>query len=221
MRIVTGFFTSIIDTENGFLNTLVIEEPRLFNSFVNELYSQLSGRDGRITVSEKDKPCSFSKKVEIVDRLVPFEVNTKALLSKLNIYFEQNALGPEYYEIGMQLLSEIEDYFNSMTMDLPCDVVFTKLNLGALVKALGIELRNDYHNLAEQVLDYLELVRVLERDKLLVFLNLRSFVSDTDLEIVSKDIVAKGYHVLLVDSHSRRRIPLENRITIDDDLCEI
>ena len=195
MRIVTGFFTSIIDTENGFLNTLVIEEPRLFNSFVNELYSQLSGRDGRITVSEKDKPCSFSKKVEIVDRLVPFEVNTKALLSKLNIYFEQNALGPEYYEIGMQLLSEIEDYFNSMTMDLPCDVVFTKLNLGALVKALGIELRNDYHNLAEQVLDYLELVRVLERDKLLVFLNLRSFVSDTDLEIVSKDIVAKSIDI--------------------------
>ncbi len=222
MRIASSnFFNSVVDTENGFLNTLVIENSHLFYRFACDICNQISGNNGSTVVSENDKPCIFPKRVELLDQFVPFEVNTRLIISKLNAAFEQNALSPDYYETGMQLLSEIECFLNSMSLDLPCDVLFTKLNMGSIIKALGAEFRNEYHSLPEQILDYMELVRVLDRDKLFILLNPRSYISDEELELLAKDILAKGYHVLFVDSFSRRLVAREKRITIDDDLCEI
>lgn len=50
--------------------------------------------------------------------------------------------------------------------------------IAGLLKAAGITLREDYTDPMEQLLDYMELVRCYEREKLFVFVNLRSFFPD-------------------------------------------
>lgn len=221
MKIAGPYFDSVIDTENGFLNTMVIEHARLMYLLMTDLVQQIGGATGKITISEKDKPCPLAKKLEVLDRFIPFDINTKGLLSKLTTYLERNALETEQYEAGMQLLVAIEEYIDSVSLDLPCEIELTKLNLGSLVKAFGIELRNDYHSLAEQVIDYMELVRELENDKLFVLINFRSFVSDNELEVFAQDVLSRHYHVLLIDAVSGVRLDCEKRITIDADWCEI
>ena len=66
----------------------------------------------------------------------------------------------------------------------------------------------------------MELVREFDRDKLFVLLNLRSFFADEHVEKFLETVSVHGYKVLLLDSVSRKKLAHENRITIDNDLCE-
>lgn len=57
-------------------------------------------------------------------------------------------------------------------------------------------------------------------DKLFVILNLRSFFADDPVERFLETVSVHGYHVLLLDCVDRKKLPLEQRVTIDNDLCE-
>lgn len=70
------------------------------------------------------------------------------------------------------------------------------------------------------MLDYMELSRELERDKLFIFVNLRSYYADEEIQSFLDSIIAHEFRVFLIDSVSRERLFNELRVTIDDDLCE-
>lgn len=72
----------------------------------------------------------------------------------------------------------------------------------------------------ERLIDYMELVREFERDKLFVYVNLRSFFSDEEIERFLRTALDHGYRILLIDAQSHEKLLLENRVTVDNDLCE-
>ena len=54
----------------------------------------------------------------------------------------------------------------------------TKISVTTLFKAIGIELHDDYegeYGAAEKLIDYMELVREFDRDKVFITINMRSF----------------------------------------------
>lgn len=71
------------------------------------------------------------------------------------------------------------------------------------------------------VLDYMELVREFGRDKLFIFVNMRSFYSQNYMELFSETVIKKELKVLLVDNFAYQLIKNEKRVVIDNDLCEI
>lgn len=105
-------------------------------------------------------------------------------------------------------------------LDLPSDVNCSKMNIGGVLRSAGIEISDDYNNDLERLLDYMELTRELEREKLFVFVNLRSYYADESVSAFLSSVLGHGFSVLLVDSVSKEKLPEEQRITIDIDLCE-
>ena len=85
---------------------------------------------------------------------------------------------------------------------------------------IGITLRDDYEDPLERLIDFMELVREFDRDKLFVLVGLRSFFADDRVELFLKTVLEHGYNVLLLDSIAREKLPCEKRLTIDKDLCE-
>lgn len=57
-------------------------------------------------------------------------------------------------------------------------------------------------------------------DKLFVMVGMRSFFTDTEMELFFRTVLAHKYRVLLLDSSDRERSQHEKRLTIDKDLCE-
>ena len=49
---------------------------------------------------------------------------------------------------------------------------------------------------------------------------LRRFFTDEEMSLFLETIVGRSFRVLLIESTSREKLPLENRVTIDTDLCE-
>lgn len=221
MNVTIPFLEQVIDTECGRLNVLVVESPDLFRSLVEDFYNQSQGGDGRIVVSEKGKICQIQKKVELITQWIPFDVNTKMVLNGINSALEKEALSARHYEAGMKLLADVESYIDSLSFDLPCEIVYNKLNLGSLIKMSGLEIQTEGFSLPHKLYHYMEIVRELAGDKLFVLVNLRSFISEKNMDQLAETILAHRFHVLLLEPFICNTFKTEKKIIIDADLCEI
>lgn len=98
-------------------------------------------------------------------------------------------------------------------------VNLSKINIESLIKASGLELDDAYDNLGERILDYFELVRVYDREKLFILVNLRSYLSEQDMIEFVKNVSARGHEVLLMDTVDYPRVMGEQRHIVDADQC--
>lgn len=211
----------VFDFEKPVMHTLIIEHPAFLYELLTDIRGQIEGNGGKGVLSLNDTPVNMAKYAEILDSFFPFEINRKGLLSKIASALEKNAVQPAHCEKTMQLLRDMEVYLDDLAFDFPNDIVFPKLNISSLIKSVSPELRDEYDSLAEKILDYMELVKEFDGDKLFVTVNLRSFISDRDTALFARTALAHGYNILLVESNARERFELEERLIIDGDLCEI
>lgn len=210
----------VFDTSIEKVNTLVIENPRLMVELLSEISSQLRDFDGKCVLSDQDKEIPLSKGLELLTYFTPFEINTKALVSKLATALEKRAVA-EYYGESEQLLGEIERFFFKVSQDFSCAVDFSKISMNSLTKSLGAEFCDDYESLCEKLCDYFELVQEFERQKLFVTLNLRAFISDEEFEKFLDTVILHEYNLIMIENKEYPRSNNESRYIIDSELCEI
>ena len=211
---------AVLDFDGRKVPTLVIENPDFFREFLRDVSAQISGFSGRAVLSRNDMPVGFTGNAELIDSFVSFEISRKTLLTKLVSRLESVAVSETNYLRTASLMGELEQYIQELSFELPCDIFCSKMSIGSVLRAAGIEIPDDYTNDLERILDYMELTRELERDKLFLLVNLRSWYSDEEVSKFLTSILSHEYHVLLVDSVSKVRLPDEARVTIDTDLCE-
>lgn len=209
------------DTECDIINTIVIENQRLFCTLIEDMRSQLSGNDGRAVLSRGDKILSIGKSVELLDSFIPLDINTKALVSRLSAQLESRAISDEFYAEMSELVGRTEAFLDALAFELPCEIQFTKMNIGSIIKAAGVEICDDAQSLAERVLDYMQLVTELIGEKLFVTVNLRSYVSDEETELLMQTVLSHGYHLLMIENCEHERLAHEKRTIMDKDLCLI
>lgn len=125
-----------------------------------------------------------------------------------------------FQPLQAELLGKLEEFISELCFDLPCDMICSKISIGSILKAIGLEFCDDYENDLERFLDYMEITRELDREKLFLFINLRSYYPDADIQAFIASALGHEYRVLLVGSSARTLLPNENRITVDSDLCE-
>ena len=220
MMLAHPHMDTVLDFLSDRFNTLVIENPMFFRRFLQDIHCQIQGDDGVAVLSENNMPISFSRNAELLADYISFEVSRKSLVNKILVYMESVAMDEAHYVKTMQLMGELEQYIHQLAFDLPCSIFCGKMHIGGVLRSAGIEIANDYDNDLERILDYMELTRELERDKLFVLVNLRSFYPDAEVSAFCTSALNHGFSVLLVDSVSRKLLPNEKRVTVDSDLCE-
>lgn len=212
---------TVFDTANGSYNTLVVENQDLLRRLLTDLNDQLHGLSGQAVVSRNNTPVAASKFVELLDCFIPFEVNRKTLLNRVTAALERRASEAEHFKETADLLSAIESYLDELAFSFLCDVEFTAVNISSIIKAAAPKIRIDAPTLAEQVLDFMELITEFNAQKLFVTLNMRSFVNDEDMERFADSAIAHGYDILAIESFEHPKLKNERRVIIDRDLCEI
>lgn len=211
---------AILELSNQWVSTLVVEEPNFYRKFLLDLYGQLEGEEGQLVLSEKNTVLSIRANVELLDNCLQFDMNRKLLLGKIGTVMERTAVSESFFLRTSEMLCQLETYMDELAFSLPCDVIYEKCTVAGLIKAMGIRVRDDYEDPLERLLDYMELVREFDKDKLFIIVGLRSFFSSEALARFAETVVGHGYKVLLLDSVEGDKFPLEQRLTIDKDLCE-
>ena len=211
---------TVLDFISGKIPTLVIENPAFLRQFMMELYAQTAGEEGSFVLSDKGKNLEISAWVEVVDNCLNFQLNTKSLLGKIQTALERTAVNDIFFLKTAELLQSVEQYMDELAFTYDCDLVYQRCTAAGLIKAMAVHIRDAYDDPLERLLDYMELVREFDRDKLFVLLHLRSYFSEEQTGLFLKTVAEHGYRVLLVDSQDYEKLPEEKRVTIDKDLCE-
>ena len=164
---------TVIDFDGVYVNALVVENPDFYRQLLCDFYGQLQGEEGKLVLSDKGKTLVISKWVELVDNCIHFELNRKSLLTKICSTMEQTAVSEAFFLKTSELLSALECYVDELAFELPGDIVCEKCSVAGLLKGIGISLRDEYDDPLERLLDFMELVREFDRDKLFVLVGLR------------------------------------------------
>lgn len=221
MKLVYPDINKVFDTDNDKVNCIVIENQKLLFDLCMDIHSQINGYGGLAVVSVEDKPTDFDKNVELIKDFISFSINNKRLISKLNSNVEKIAISPEFYEGTMIQMSSLEKHFIDILEELQGDVVCKKMEVAFLVKAMGLQFEEDYPSLGEKVIEYMELVRHYDRDKLFIMVNLRSYISDKECDLFLDTVIRRGFHVIMLENTLHRLLENELIYIVDKELCEI
>lgn len=221
MKLMIPYFSAPICFEENILNSVVIENQKLFREIIDDIRCQIDKSEGNIVFSKKDTPLNMSGNVEIISEFLELDLNCKNLISKVQSLMEKTALDELHYMETQKILAAIEQYVQGLSFSCSCDVECGKLTVSNLLKMTGIRFAVSYRSHIEKLFDYMSLVRDLDKDKLFIFVNMRSWFTDEEMEMFAKTILLHKYYVLLIDNCEYPKLESEKRIIIDRDLCEI
>lgn len=221
MKLMIPYFSEPIQFEENVLNTLVIENGKLFRDIVDDLRRQVNKEEGEIVFSVNDTPLGLDGNAEVITEFLELDVNQKGLLSKAQAMLEKEAVNQQHYMETQELLSSMARYVQKLAFSCPCDIECGKLTVSNLLKMSGIYISTVYHNLLEKIIDYMSLARDLEKDKLFIMVNMRSWFTEEEMQLFIQTVMVHKYRVFLIDNREYPRFSMEKRIIIDRDLCEI
>jgi len=220
MKLVYKNMGHLLRFGEGYVNELIVENKKMFFDIVNSTAVQADGRHGDWVLSVKDTPVEFSRYADVTLQFAPFLLNRKSLLTKLCAALERNAMRTENYMKTNELLCELESYVHTLADDFSFDIDCKKLTVGQVIRALSPEVEENQKTPLEKIFSYMEIVRELDRDRLFIMINMRSYFTDSDMESFVQSACLHDFKVLLLESTSFPILKNTKRYTVDEDLCE-
>lgn len=123
MKIAHPELKMIIEDSEGIVNVIVIENEKFFCRTVQDIYAQINGNDGEYIISNDNEPVQWGRNSELITQYVPFEVNKKALITKLYNKLKKEAL-ENYYVETCEVTGQIFKYAAQISNSINADIVF-------------------------------------------------------------------------------------------------
>lgn len=221
MKLATSLIGHMVEIEEGNISTLVIENPRLFRDFVSGLYLTIEEGESIFVFSEEGKIIKPADFVSIIQMTYPFSINTKILQSALLKEMGKYAIDSRHLERTTYVTSEISKYINELSLEIPYGITSGDLSALSLFKAAGVAFDEDEMSLIDKVLAYIRLSRDLLKRRVFILIHARSFFSTEELNELISICIAEKILLLLLDSNARGMLKFENRLIVDNDLCEL
>ncbi len=200
------------------VNVISVENGRLYYRMANEFAAQCAGREGGFVLSEDNSPLNLSKVAEMITCFIPFELNSKRLLTRLYSKLE-SICESELYEKTIRLRAEITEYLSSATEMLNCDTEFdNEADLKALFKCFDMKFSSS-ERLSDQVMDYLLNVYELDGKRLFVTVGLLEFMGRDEADLFFRTVIGHKLTLLMLEGRTPQYNPFINRMTIDEDYC--
>jgi len=221
MKLAHFNWSSPIEFQEGKINTLVIENPKLFRDTVIAFIEQGHGFSHGYILSDKNDPLDFGKSVELITDIVRLGFDSRSFTTKINQIINDES--KMFEEKSQKILSAINELGNDILFRLDFDGTFTELNdLSGVLKLLNFSV--DYENMTpyERILEYMNLHTLFFHKKLFILVNFKSYFTLEEQRNFLRHLQYKKLNVLLLESTCREKIdPDELLRIIDNDLCEI
>ena len=126
------------------------------------------------------------------------------------------------FEKTMRLTATVHEYILDLEQETNYILQFdNELEISALLKALGVRHEEIEDSFFERIVRYIKIAADVLKTKLFVFVNIRSFLSDTQMLELVKEISYQGIKVLFIENQERDCLEGGFRYIIDKDGCEI
>lgn len=222
MKLVSCELSKPILSDENLVTEWIIESPKLFSRYVQELVQQCEGEDGQFVLSHKDKIVEISKRMEIILNPFNVEINSKKVLTKLYSELDKLAKSEEMYLETRQIIQSLIEYL--LDLEQKSDYILgfeQEIDLALIFKAVGIKHEIIEENYFENLIRYVKIVSSVLGIKIMTFVNLRSYLDDVQLESLLKEANYQEIQILLIENQQRACLKDTFCYIIDSDQCEI
>lgn len=221
MKLTFSEYQLMMDLKENQTMVLVLEDPAMFSAFIEICYLQCSGASGGIVLSERDSILSLSKTALIISDYFLLDINNRQIQGRL--FQQMKEAGNEWMMGKEEFTGYGVNLLENILSDMGFDQVAYDLELDwtDIFKLFRVRVEEDYNTLLEKLISYLRICAELLRIRLLLFVNLKSYLSGEELEELYRMAGYLKIQLLLVESHEREMLPAEQYYIIDSDKCLI
>ena len=222
MRLAYVDLERVIELDCRKATEWIIESPALFRKYVQLLNCQTEGGDGGFVLSDNDTILDISKYVEII--MNPFELDfeDRRIQKKLYVELQKTAYGEELFLETQKVTATLQGYIFQLENICGYDIgIDTVMDIQVLFKALGVRMEGREYNFSEKLVQYMKIMAELMGRKLLVFVNIRSYLEDEQIQELMKNATYNEISLLFIENVQRDFAGMKNYYIIDKDGCEI
>ena len=222
MKLVINFLDNDLYINSEKVLSIEVENKSYFYRIVNCFNSLYVGDkiDEINFYDEKFNEINLNNKIIIMYDFFNFDFNSKKNISKIYKLIEDNlderSLLP-FNNLYSKLLKILKNELNYLDINIKLDEEYKMENILKIVK-LSIEKKD---SLMDNLFLLIDLEKILKVNEVLVFVNLKQYLSKDELKEFYKYIVYNNVCTVFVDSQTYGIADnMENKIIIDDNLNE-
>lgn len=208
--------------QDGKVLEWIIESPALFQRYAYDLLQQSKAEEGKFVLSDKDKEMSISKSMEIVLNPFDIDMNDKRILRKIYGDLSELAYDSESFILTQELLQKLQGYFYELEQKsgYPLEID-NEIDISAIFKAINVKVETESENLLEKLCEYIKIIAEVLRKKIFVFINLRSYLTDEQMEQLIEMANYNEINVLPIENCQRDFLNNCTYVIVDKDECHI
>lgn len=222
MKLAFAELGNLVLSDKNQVTEWIIESPNLFARYIQALIYQCEGKEGGFVLSKNDKIVEISKYMEIVVNPFAIDINSKKILNKLYLDLDKLAKSEEMYLQTKQMMQSLMEYL--MELEQKSDYILDfehEFELTAIFKAVGIKHELIGEDYFENLIRYIKIIVQVLGIKVVVFVNIRSYLSDEQMNQLLKEAFYQEIQILLIENQERSCLKDTFRYIIDKDQCEI
>ncbi len=213
MKFRFSFIDDIIEISDEYVRSLEVENNNYFIRMVTCLnnYCIQTGDYEELIIDDANMDI-------IIDY---FNISSKLKKDNLNLLkYIENKIDDLNYDKIRKNYNKIYDIFTSLVYDLDLPVELNKdYNVNKIIKTLNISFKTN-NNLLQNIYNYLD-INILFNKSIIIFVNLKSYLSKNELIELYKYCVYNKIKILLLDNKSYgTTLKCEKKIIIDCNLNE-
>lgn len=222
MKLAFVDLSRVVTFEENFTSVVVLENPRFFREYINELLRQTGGNEGKFVLSDKDKIISVAKNVEVILEPFSLDLNKRKVLAKLYDDLEALANNENFFAKTLEIKSNICRYLLDIALAAEHNIDFDKdFSVKALFTAADFQFIADNFCILDSLVNYCKICHGFLKIPLIVLVNLSNYFSDTELTAFYKQMEYEKISVLILENSYNKKLYNEKLYVIDKDLCEV
>ena len=200
----------------------IMESPEVFFAYVGELNDQIAGKEGKFVLSENNKELELSKAADLLINPFSTEVNTRKILNKLYLELTERSREEQMYMKTVELFNQIQEYMLELEQQSSYILDFNReTDVSILLKALSVQYEVKETGYWERLIQYIKIMASAAGIKVFIFVNLRSYLSDAQMEELIKELEYQDVSGLFIENQQRSCLKGVKWYIIDKDQCEI
>ncbi|MGN0383627.1 MAG: type II-A CRISPR-associated protein Csn2 [Eubacterium sp.] len=222
MRLVERELGLGIEFKENVVSVIVVEDVDLRLPIVEELYSQVMGKDGNWLLAENEKNYELSKKAEIILEPFSLELNNKKVKTKL--YQDIKTIAQDFcFSQGLEVHSHICNYLENLLERIPYPVKYEEeWNILELLKAYGVELVEECDSICEKLFNYIRIVNHVCGISIFITVNIKQYLTKEQIfELYKIAMYSKIQLVLIEFNMLNEKFDCEEIYILDKDSCII
>lgn len=191
----------------------VIEDVKVFAS-LTKLINQYDDDTELKLFDEKYRPLKQTELMRVTD-VLGFDVNSPAMLKLIYADLEhQLTEKPEVTSMIEKLTATITELIDYELLEHELDLEDDEVTINELFKALGVKIEVQSDTVYERLLEIIQVYKYLPKKKLLILLNVCSYLTESELEELNEYITLNNCEVLFVEP---RKVTGVRQCVLDED----